>query len=103
MQPEGVRSVLIRGAGARAFHAQSTVRSTSTLGTSLGLGAFVGGVVLVGTAVWAETVDHAKIRKEIEALLTPQHEDYDDGSYGPLLVRLAWHGMFFFFFFQLSI
>lgn len=30
------------------------------------------------------------VRKEIEALME-SNEDYDDGSYGPVLVRLAWH------------
>lgn len=34
-------------------------------------------------------VDWKHIRKEIEALL--ENLDYDDGSFGPVLVRLAWH------------
>jgi hypothetical protein len=29
------------------------------------------------------------IRKEIADIL--ENEQYDDGSYGPILVRLAWH------------
>eukprot|EP00954_Amorphochlora_amoebiformis_P030722 1395109-Amorphochlora_amoeboformis.AAC.1 len=33
--------------------------------------------------------DYASIRKEIEDIL--EDLDYDDGSYGPILVRLAWH------------
>jgi len=87
----GARSIFIRGASVQALHTQTAFRSPSNLGT-LGLGAFLGGIALsVGAVVWADTVDHNKIRKEIAALLEAHNEDYDDGSYGPLLVRLAWH------------
>jgi len=34
-------------------------------------------------------VDYAQVRKAIEDAL--EKEGYDDGSYGPVLVRLAWH------------
>ncbi|KAJ2725782.1 heme peroxidase [Coemansia sp. Benny D115] len=34
-------------------------------------------------------VDYVKVYKEIADLL--EDEDYDDGSYGPVFVRLAWH------------
>ncbi|KAK6529034.1 heme peroxidase [Orbilia ellipsospora] len=34
--------------------------------------------------------DYAKIYEEIAKRLE-ENEDYDDGSYGPVLVRLAWH------------
>ncbi|KDD76719.1 peroxidase [Helicosporidium sp. ATCC 50920] len=34
--------------------------------------------------------DYDKVRSAIEDLLE-SNPDYDDGSYGPLLVRLAWH------------
>jgi cytochrome c peroxidase len=34
--------------------------------------------------------DYQKIYNEIAALLE-EKDDYDDGSYGPVLVRLAWH------------
>lgn len=33
--------------------------------------------------------DYGKVRKALEDLMDAP--DYDDGSYGPLLVRLAWH------------
>ncbi|MCJ1368738.1 L-ascorbate peroxidase 3 [Acarospora aff. strigata] len=33
--------------------------------------------------------DYAAVREDIASLLDA--EDYDDGSYGPILVRLAWH------------
>jgi len=69
------------------------VHASSGLYKSL---AFVGGAaVSVGTVVYAvekkTTTDYDKVRKEIIALLEARDEDYDDGSYGPLLVRLAWH------------
>jgi|688.fasta_scaffold2884476_1 cytochrome c peroxidase len=34
--------------------------------------------------------DYDKVRKAVADLLESNPE-YDDGSYGPLLVRLAWH------------
>ncbi|KAL4857583.1 Cytochrome c peroxidase [Chlorella vulgaris] len=34
--------------------------------------------------------DYDAVRKVVEELLE-SNEDYDDGSYGPVLVRLAWH------------
>ena len=34
--------------------------------------------------------DYQKIYNEIAARLE-EKDDYDDGSYGPVLVRLAWH------------
>ncbi|DBA80066.1 TPA: heme peroxidase [Trebouxia sp. C0005] len=37
----------------------------------------------------ATNLDYKAIREDIASLLDA--EDYDDGSYGPVLVRLAWH------------
>lgn len=34
--------------------------------------------------------DYQKVYNEIAARLE-EKDDYDDGSYGPVLVRLAWH------------
>lgn len=34
--------------------------------------------------------DYTAVRKDIAALLD-KNPEYDDGSYGPVLVRLAWH------------
>lgn len=34
--------------------------------------------------------DYQKVYDKIAALLV-EHDNYDDGSYGPVLVRLAWH------------
>lgn len=50
----------------------------------LGLGAAAG---LAGASLAAP--DYAQVRKDIADIL--ENEDYDDGSYGPVLVRLAWH------------
>jgi cytochrome c peroxidase len=34
--------------------------------------------------------DYQKVYNEIAALME-ENDDYDDGSYGPVLLRLAWH------------
>lgn len=34
--------------------------------------------------------DYQKVYNEIAKLLE-EKDDYDDGSYGPVLLRLAWH------------
>ncbi|CAL5220123.1 g2078 [Coccomyxa viridis] len=40
----------------------------------------------------AEKPDYEKVRKAIAELIDSEKaEDYDDGSFGPILVRLAWH------------
>jgi catalase (peroxidase I) len=39
--------------------------------------------------VEADSINYAAVKKDIAALL--EKEGYDDGSYGPVLVRLAWH------------
>lgn len=47
------------------------------------------GLATAGTVAFADSVDYDAVRKAIADMLDV--EDYDDGSYGPLLVRLAWH------------
>lgn len=42
-----------------------------------------------GGGAGAQIGDYAAVRKAIEDVL--DSDDYDDGSYGPVLVRLAWH------------
>jgi len=39
--------------------------------------------------LFGSSVDYNAVRQDIKALL--DNYDYDDGSYGPVLVRLAWH------------
>jgi cytochrome c peroxidase len=34
--------------------------------------------------------DYAAVRQAVSDIME-KDEDYDDGSYGPILVRLAWH------------
>lgn len=43
----------------------------------------------ISFSVDAAEVDFKAVRQEIADLL--DNADYDDGSYGPLLIRLAWH------------
>jgi len=62
-----------------------------------GMGGVLVASALFSVAVFAdekkgkkeEKVDYDQIRKVIAAIL--DQEDYDDGSLGPVLVRLAWH------------
>ena len=49
---------------------------------------------LLGEYNQAEGVDYKKLRVDIEDLIESAFQKqpmYDDGSFGPLLVRLAWH------------
>jgi cytochrome c peroxidase len=52
-------------------------------------------VVLAGAALYQlsseEEVDYEKVADDIRAVIASAGPKYDDGSYGPLLVRLAWH------------
>ncbi|KAI9322882.1 heme peroxidase [Dichotomocladium elegans] len=43
----------------------------------------------VETAEKSKSVDYYKVYKDIADIL--EDNDYDDGSYGPVLLRLAWH------------
>jgi len=49
------------------------------------------GLGVIGTVFAADkpTVDYNAVRKDIADILDA--ENYDDGSYGPVFVRLAWH------------
>jgi len=65
-------------------------------GSVIGIGVVVGALgVLGGTALAEEKrvklsdAEYKAIREEIASIL--ENESYDDGSYGPILVRLAWH------------
>jgi len=53
------------------------------------VGALAGVGGLYGAYVYFTQPDYAAIKKDIAELL--DNFDYDDGSYGPVLVRLAWH------------
>mmetsp|Transcript_14584 Transcript_14584/g.50825 ORF Transcript_14584/g.50825 Transcript_14584/m.50825 type:complete len:347 (-) Transcript_14584:239-1279(-) len=92
-RPVPVRAVLrspavVLGARALSTAARTAPRGAApvaaalTLAGAAGLGAF--------TLVAADdAVDYNKVREAIADLLDA--EGYDDGSYGPVLVRLAWH------------
>lgn len=101
-------SLASRGAGPRLVAAHS-VRCLATSTSSSGHGYHAWGFAAGATAAVAlastvavceqakETsasasapVDYAQLRKDIADLLE-SNSSYDDGSYGPVLVRLAWH------------
>jgi len=44
---------------------------------------------VISSVVFADQVDYADVRKAVADIL--DKNDYDDGSLGPVLVRLAWH------------
>jgi len=48
-------------------------------------------IVTAEPAKYYGGADWQKIKKEIEDLIDSTPADYDDGSYGPIFVRLAWH------------
>lgn len=55
---------------------------------------YVGAVAAGGAAGYymllqKSSVDYQKVYNDIAGIL--EKEDYDDGSYGPVLLRLAWH------------
>jgi cytochrome c peroxidase len=90
----------------RGYSSETTKSSSSGLYIGVGALALVGGgyyfysqgngSLLSGSA--GETTgifvpkqeDYQKVYNEIAARLE-EKDDYDDGSYGPVLVRLAWH------------
>ncbi|TVY20903.1 Cytochrome c peroxidase [Lachnellula arida] len=92
----------------RGYASEPAVKSSST-GLILGVGALAiaggagyyyysqgNGSLLSGSASETTGVfvpkqeDYQKVYDDIAALLQ-EKDDYDDGSYGPVLVRLAWH------------
>jgi len=58
-------------------------------GAALGCAVGVSVLIFSPSEVLAGGPDIAKIKKEIEAVL--DDEKWDDGSFGPVFVRLAWH------------
>eukprot|EP01128_Nolandella_sp_AFSM9_P006098 TRINITY_DN3069_c0_g1_i1.p1 TRINITY_DN3069_c0_g1~~TRINITY_DN3069_c0_g1_i1.p1 ORF type:complete len:388 (+),score=115.62 TRINITY_DN3069_c0_g1_i1:83-1165(+) len=66
-------------------------RSHWLLVVAAAVGAGVVGLSAFGDEADAASppVDYDAVRKDIEAIL--EDPSYDDGSYGPILLRLAWH------------
>lgn len=61
-------------------------------GLGLGVGAgtmYLGYPMLFASTAESKAVDYQQVYNEIAKLL--EDEKYDDGSYGPVLLRLAWH------------
>jgi cytochrome c peroxidase len=82
-----------RAAPAAAPAAARRAASAASSGAAVALGAAVafGGAAQPASCAWwgASSPDYAAVYKDIAALLDA--ENYDDGSFGPVLVRLAWH------------
>jgi len=83
--PKGSNNVLIGSIAAAAvlgggFYAYNS----SSVRESSGAGSNIGGVFKPSQA------DYQKVYDEIAKRLV-EHDDYDDGSYGPVLLRLGWH------------
>ncbi|KAI6711048.1 hypothetical protein JHW43_006398 [Diplocarpon mali] len=89
----------------RRGYASEPAKSSSGLGIGIGALALAGGAgfyfynngtLLSGSAgetsglVTPKFEDYQKVYNEIASRLE-EKDDYDDGSYGPVLVRLAWH------------
>lgn len=88
-----VNPVMMNGRSPASFHfvgASSRRSRSSTLALALlGGGLCFGLLDSLGKRVEGDSVDYKKVRNDISGLL--ENSDYDDGSYGPVLVRLAWH------------
>jgi cytochrome c peroxidase len=72
-------------AGASSRRTRSSTLALALLGGGLCLGF----LDRLGKRVEGDSVDYKKVRNEISGIL--ENPDYDDGSYGPVIVRLAWH------------
>lgn len=90
----------LRQQSRRAYSSEAPKSSSSGLtyglvAAAVGVGAYFGyGYLTEGSAtpkVFTPTFDdYQKVYNEIASRLE-EKDDYDDGSYGPVLVRLAWH------------
>ena len=91
-----VRAVATSSASASLAAGARQSSSSSALPRLAGFGALAGatGLALAYGATTADASgarpDFRAVRAEIEALLE-SNPNYDDGSYGPVLIRLAWH------------
>lgn len=69
----------------RAFTTPSTNRFLLVSGATL-----FGGLALSSQVNASSEVDYGAVRKTLAGIMD-SNEDYDDGSFGPLFIRLAWH------------
>ncbi|PCH02615.1 Plant ascorbate peroxidase [Penicillium occitanis (nom. inval.)] len=91
----------LRSAGRRGYSSEANTGKSNS-GLFWGLGGVVAGgaayyfyssgdITAKATGPFVPTQeDYQKVYNEIARLLV-EKDDYDDGSYGPVLVRLAWH------------
>eukprot|EP01094_Clydonella_sp_ATCC50884_P019837 TRINITY_DN396_c0_g1_i2.p1 TRINITY_DN396_c0_g1~~TRINITY_DN396_c0_g1_i2.p1 ORF type:complete len:352 (-),score=104.29 TRINITY_DN396_c0_g1_i2:392-1447(-) len=71
-----------------ASHARGAYSRNEKWGVGVGVGLGVG-LALFGGALAHDDVDYLAVRAAIADMLEDQR--HDDGSWGPILVRLAWH------------
>ncbi|KAI9812544.1 MAG: heme peroxidase [Thelocarpon impressellum] len=81
----GLGLVAAGGAGYYAFVAEDGLRLGATVKDGSASGSFAKGGVTVPKAA-----DYQQVYNAIAKLLE-EKDEYDDGSYGPVLLRLAWH------------
>jgi len=86
-----VRSLATSSAAQTA--ARSFARPAATAGVFAAVAGFAAALAVTSAepAKYYGGADWQKIKKEIEDLIDSAPVDYDDGSYGPVFVRLAWH------------
>mmetsp|Transcript_24286 Transcript_24286/g.79225 ORF Transcript_24286/g.79225 Transcript_24286/m.79225 type:complete len:331 (+) Transcript_24286:41-1033(+) len=70
----------------RNFGTSGFKRATSSLVVASAFGV---GFSAFTAYAYSEKPDYSKVRDAVKAIL--DEDDYDDGSIGPILVRLAWH------------
>jgi len=68
---------------------RSFLRSRAASGLAASLMAGSAFAYTSSSSVYAAGVDYSAVRSEIAEVM--DNLDYEDGSYGPVLVRLAWH------------
>jgi len=70
---------------------QLTFENSNSKQSNYVLWAFAAGIcgTTIFTKNWSAKSEYDQIREEISELL--DDENYDDGSYGPVFIRLAWH------------
>eukprot|EP00941_MAST-03F_sp_MAST-3F-sp1_P001439 g1439.t1 len=78
---------------AKSFSRLNVLRQSRSLkaatAVAAGVAAIGTGVVVSTAAADSSAVDYAQVRQDIAELL--DQETWDDGSLGPVFVRLAWH------------
>eukprot|EP00210_Caulerpa_lentillifera_P000998 g961.t1 len=93
---ETSRAFSSKASEAAATAAAETPEKKSRTGLILALAGAGAGVILAKQFGYLDRLSGATAKPDYEAVRASiadilENEDYDDGSYGPVLVRLAWH------------